>query len=1184
MPNVKLIIPNPPGTPLAHLRHLAGTAVSDQRSLGAHFTLADLGIPLGGPGDAWDVAHEAALQMQRRFLEPDVSAGFPEPSDPAGTREALAEEDGRAHDQVEGPLKGPGFGWHRLPDYAQLEAARLDANAGHPSETRVAICDVGFDLEHEAFPRDRVQYARNFLPDAAPANVRDRDVHGLLKNPGHGTGTMGILAAGKLGPDIVSAEPAGLEFFLGAAPDAFVVPLRIATSVVLFSVSSFVEAMEYLLDLDARGIHTDVVSMSMGGVGSAAWADVVNRAYARGILVVTAAGNNVPLGLGLHSPTSTVFPARFNRVVSATGVTAGFAPYATITDLKMRGNYGPPSKMRTAIAAYTPNSPWAFYRNDRRIDLDGQGTSSATPQVAGAAALYLRKHKGAMAGWEPWQVAEATRRALFRSARRTHPVTGAPLLDCDTYFGAGLLAALDALQCAPEQPGAPEPEDSVFLPALDVLFGNAGQPLAGWEGEDAFRKMLWLETVQLIHRDPQVEAAVADPDSGSMSGEEQANLRKAILDSPEASATLKRFIDAGYRSPLRTLPRRPIDPPPPVREEDPPPPQARRLQAYAFDPSLSGRFESFGFNKVSLDVPWEKLDPGPCGEYLAVIDHDPATGCFYPPVNLDHPHLLASEGLPQSPGNPQFHQQMVYAVAMRTIRNFEMALGRRVQWSPRMRPGSPDDSAFVQRLHVHPHALREQNAYYHPGKKALLFGYFPAEPADPQELYTGGITFSCLSQDIIAHETTHAILDGIYRRFNNPTNPDQLAFHEGFADLVALLQHFTIASVVESQVRRVRGDLKVGNALMEMAREFGEATGMHGALRTAIGGGADPATGRPDYLALGNTTEIHDRGAILVAAVFDAFLKIYDAKTADLRRIATGGTGLLPGGEISADLVRRFAGEATALASQFLQMCIRALDYCPPVDLTFADYLRALITADHDLLPSDPWGYRIAIAESFRQRAIFPANVITFGEETLLWHRPKGNCVSRMFQSAGQQLELLATHLLHLDPGPAQEGVPRPGARRRMFKLARGARATLHNRMRDHILALPAAEREEISRELGLDLGGEAPVFEVHTATIAERQGPDGRMLRQFVLTFLQGRTSVEDGVEIELWSGATVLLDRHDRSVRYIITKSAHSPERAARNRAFALAEAARNNPYFATSADQRFALIHAAGRIRHD
>jgi hypothetical protein len=100
----------------------------------------------------------------------------------------------------------------------------------------------------------------------------------------------------------------------------------------------------------------------------------------------------------------------------------------------MRGNYGPQSKMRTSIAAFTPNAPWADLGIPLMIDLDGQGTSSATPQVAGTAALYLRKHKNAMAGWKPWQIAEATRRALFESARNDFKET-------QKYYGAGVIAA-----------------------------------------------------------------------------------------------------------------------------------------------------------------------------------------------------------------------------------------------------------------------------------------------------------------------------------------------------------------------------------------------------------------------------------------------------------------------------------------------------------------------------------------------------------------------------------------------------------------------------------------------------------------------------------------------------------------------------------------------------------------------
>ena len=114
----------------------------------------------------------------------------------------------------------------------------------------------------------------------------------------------------------------------------------------------------------------------------------------------------------------------------------------------------------------------------------------------------------------------------------------------------------------------------------------------------------------------------------------------------------------------------------------------------------------------------------------------------------------------------------------------------------------------MQRLRIYPHALREQNAYYDPIKKALLFGYFPARPELAAGGMPGGMTFSCLSHDIIAHEMSHALLDGMARGLTSPTNVDMLAFHEAFADLVALFQHFSLPGVLNDQLSRTRGSLR----------------------------------------------------------------------------------------------------------------------------------------------------------------------------------------------------------------------------------------------------------------------------------------------------------------------------------------------------------------------------------------
>jgi hypothetical protein len=324
-----------------------------------------------------------------------------------------------------------------------------------------------------------------------------------------------------------------------------------------------------------------------------------------------------------------------------------------------------------------------------------------------------------------------------------------------------------------------------------------------------------------------------------------------------------------------------------------PKPRTRQLQVFAFDPSLNLSLETAVINQLTLSIPWEDVGLGPVGEYLEVVDVDPASNAFYPPVDLDDNYLLIQDGLAPSEGTPQFHQQMVYAVASETIRNFEGALGRRVLWSAHI--DKDGDQAgkeqFVKRLRLYPHALRQANAYYSPTKKALLFGYFPSSSKDPGNTLPGGIVFTCLSHDIISHETTHALLDGLHPYFSEPSNVDVLALHEAFADIVALFQHFSHPEVLRQQIARTRGNLSSTNLLAQLAHQFGQATGKRGALRSAIGV-------EPDPNALQNTTEPHTRGSILVAAIFDAFLTVYQYRIQDLMRIATGGTGVLPEGAI----------------------------------------------------------------------------------------------------------------------------------------------------------------------------------------------------------------------------------------------------------------------------------------------
>ncbi len=447
-------------------------------------------------------------------------------------------------------------------------------------------------------------------------------------------------------------------------------------------------------------------------------------------------------------------------------------------------------------------------------------------------------------------------------------------------------------------------------------------------------------------------------------------------------------------------------------------PTHRRLRVFAFDPSIELELATADINELTLDVIWETdratgetlLDRGPVGEYLEVVDVDPASGVYYAPVDLNDAYLLAQDGLPPSEGNPQFHQQMVYAVAMTTIDHFERSLGRVALWAPRLirdTSGRVRQSEFVPRLRIYPHALREANAYYSPRKKALLFGYFPSRGGDRSQ-YPGGMVFTCLSHDIIAHETTHALLDGLHPRFTESTNHDVYALHEAFADIVALFQRFSHAAVLKHQIARTGGDLLQQNLLGQVAQQFGLALGRRGALRDAIGR-TNPTTGEwerrtPDPSALDDLSEPHERGAILVAAVFDAFLAIYRSRSADLFRIASEGTGILPEGDIHPDLVTRLAREAANAADGVLRMCIRALDYVAPVDVTFGDYLRAIITADFDIHPEDEYNYRTAFVDAFRQWGIYPDSIRSLSVNSLQYPRldqVSGGVANR---AAGRQL------------------------------------------------------------------------------------------------------------------------------------------------------------------------------------
>jgi hypothetical protein len=459
---------------------------------------------------------------------------------------------------------------------------------------------------------------------------------------------------------------------------------------------------------------------------------------------------------------------------------------------------------------------------------------------------------------------------------------------------------------------------------------------------------------------------------------------------------------------------------------------------------------------------------------------------------------------------------MVYAVAAKVLENFERALGRRLWFRG------------DERLRLFPHAFQAANAFYDPRIEAVLFGYFRADEDSPGRSLPGQTVFTCLSHDIIAHEVTHALVHRMRRHLLDPTNRDVFAFHEGFADLVAIFQHFSFPDILRRHVQETRSDLRSPSPLVELAQEFGHATGSGEALRSA----RDPDGGRDPGLYQ-TALEPHERGSILVAAVFDAFFAVYQKRIKDLVRIATGGTGTLPVGDLHPDLVNRVAGEAAKTAQSILTMCVRAFEYLPTVDVTFADFLRALVTADHELVQTDRLGQRQEVIEAFRARGIYPEDVASLAEDSLLWPDARDRFRSRPLPAPSGLVEWLR-----------RTGPPDAARRAAEGEWAPQLRAYAH----EHALAL------DLDPECPIRLEGFHPIFRV---------APGGQLHVEVVVQFTQLAAAAETPAERLALGGAahrggTTIVASIEGTVRYVVSKPLPSPRlREARPAAYEHAQA---------------------------
>jgi hypothetical protein len=365
---------------------------------------------------------------------------------------------------------------------------------------------------------------------------------------------------------------------------------------------------------------------------------------------------------------------------------------------------------------------------------------------------------------------------------------------------------------------------------------------------------------------------------------------------------------------------------------------------YVQDPLVAQRKRRLGLEEIPVSRE-RNLDHGPTSARIAVVDYDGDKNELHDPARWHprkgrfvfyqnrHPIEIGRE----HPDTYQFHQVNVWAIIQRILDFYEdpTVLGRPIPW------------AFQgNRLIVVPHAGYRENAFYDRHTKSLQFYYC----GTPQNL-----VYTCLSHDIIAHETGHAILDGIRPYYYENSSIQTGAFHEFVADLTAIL-----SAMRNNQVRKViadetDGDFAQPTVVSDLAEQFGQQVGT---VTTHDPGSRYFLRSAFNTLTMKDIEGVlspHKCSNVLTGAVFEILTRIVkkhmDKNVPGQRR------------RVSPKLALWWATRSIT------RIALQALDYLPPVDVQFIDYARAVLHAHRLFAPTDEEGSSL-MTEVFTQRGL----------------------------------------------------------------------------------------------------------------------------------------------------------------------------------------------------------------------
>ncbi len=218
------------------------------------------------------------------------------------------------------------------------------------------------------------------------------------------------------------------------------------------------------------------------------------------------------------------------------------------------------------------------------------------------------------------------------------------------------------------------------------------------------------------------------------------------------------------------------------------------------------------------------------------------------------------------PDTPQFDAVHTFAVVRQTLTMYQRALVNAGLDMPL--PWQWNTSMDTRPLMVFPHGLPNvMNAFYSRTQGCLKFGDFvPTLEKDGAAASEQERVYTCRSFDIVAHETAHAVLDGLKPQWLLADAPPQTGgLHEAFGDLTAIFLTLSQLDLCDAVIAQTRAQLHDKNFLSDVAEQFGLALGTTVGLRNA-----------DNDLTLGQAgTQVHAISQVFTGAMYDVLADMF---------------------------------------------------------------------------------------------------------------------------------------------------------------------------------------------------------------------------------------------------------------------------------------------------------------------